>query len=115
MIIIKVIIRWVILSAAVVLAEYIVPGIHLSGTTWVTALAVGLVLGLINVFVKPILNILTLPINIITLGLFGIVLNAILFWVTTYFVNGFIIDNFLAAFLGSIVVAIVMWVEHFIF
>jgi len=93
----------------------IIPGIHLSGTVWITALAVGLVLGLINAFVKPILTILTIPINLITLGLFGLVLNALLFWATTYVVPAFTISGFLAAFLGSLVVAIVMWIEHLIF
>jgi putative membrane protein len=115
MIILKAIVRWIVLSAAVVLAVYLVPGIHLSGTTWVTALAVGLVLGLINAFVKPVLDILTIPINLITLGLFGLVLNALLFWATTYVVPAFTISGFLAAFLGSIIVSIVMWIEHLVF
>jgi putative membrane protein len=115
MFILKLIIRWIILSAAVVLAEYIVPGIHLSGDIVVTALAVGLVLGLINAFIKPVLNILALPINFLTFGLFGLVLNVILFWAVTYVVPNFTIAGIVPAILGSIVVSIVMWIEHIIF
>lgn len=113
MFIIKIILRWIILSAAIVLAEYLIPGIHVA--TAVTALAAGLVLGLINTFVKPVLSILTLPINFLTLGLFGIVLNALLFWATHLFVPGFTIEGYLAAILGSILVSIVMWLEHIFF
>ena len=115
MFIFKIIVRWIVLSAAVVLAEYVVPGIHLSGTVWITALAVGLVLGLINAFVKPVLNILTIPISFITLGLFGFILNALLFWVVTLVVPGFTIDSWVSALLGSVVVSIVMWIEHLVF
>lgn len=115
MFIIKALVRWIVLSAAVVLAEMIIPGIHLGGTVWVTALAVGLVLGLINAFIKPVLDILTIPVNLITLGLFGFILNALLFWATAYFVPAFTISGFLAALLGSLVVAIVMWIEHLVF
>lgn len=115
MFILKIIVRWIVLSAAVILAEYLIPGIHLAGTAWVTALVVGLVLGLINAFVKPVLEILTLPINFITLGLFGFILNALLFWATAYFVPAFTIAGFMPALLGSIVVSVVMWIEHAIF
>lgn len=113
MFILKWIVRWLILTAAVVLVSYLIPGISVNG--WVTALIVGLVLGLINTFVKPVLSILTLPINIITLGIFGLILNAILFWGTAYLIDGFVITGFLAALLGSIVVSIIMWIEHIVF
>lgn len=115
MFIIKALIRWIVLSAAVVLAEMIIPGIHLGGTTWITALAVGLILGLINAFIKPVLEVLTIPINLITLGLFGLILNALLFWATAYFVPAFTIAGFWPALLGSIVVSVVMWIEHLVF
>jgi len=113
MFILKWIVRWLILSAAVVLVSYLIPGIHVNG--FMTALIVGLVFGLINTFIKPVLAILTLPINIITLGLFGLILNAILFWATAYLVNGFVIEGFLAALIGSIIVSIIMWIEHIMF
>lgn len=106
----KLIFKWLVLSAAVVLAAYLVPGIMVA--SWTVALIAGLVLGLINMFIKPVLSILTIPISIITLGFFGLVLNAILFWAAAYFVSGFSIANFLAAFLGSIIVSIVLWLAH---
>ena len=108
MFIIKLILKWLVLSAAVFAAAYLIPGIVV--TSWTTALIVGIVLGLINMFVKPILSILTIPINIITLGIFGIILNALLFWAAAYFVNGFTIANFVAALLGSIIVAVITWI-----
>ncbi len=110
MFIIKLILKWLVLSATVVLAEHLIPGISVASLT--VALIAGLVLGLINLIVKPVLTLLTLPINIITLGLFGIVLNALLFWAATYFVTGFVVTGFLAALLGSILVSIVLWLVH---
>ena len=110
MFIFKIIVRWIVLSAAVVLAEYVVPGIHLSGTVWITALAVGLVLGLINAFVKPVLSILTLPINLLTFGIFSLVINALFFWGVAYVVTGFSVANFVVAFWGSLIVSIINWV-----
>jgi putative membrane protein len=110
MFIIKWILKWLVLSAAVFLAAYIVPGILVS--SWTVALVAGLVLGLINMFVKPVLSILTIPINLITLGLFGIILNGLLFWAVEYFVAGFDVTSLVAAILGSIIVAIVMWFAH---
>jgi putative membrane protein len=106
----KLIFKWLVLSAAVVLAAYLVPGIMVA--SWTVALIAGLVLGLINMFIKPVLTILTIPISIITLGFFGLILNALLFWAAAYFVSGFSIASFLAAFLGSIIVSIVLWLAH---
>lgn len=111
MFIIKWILKWLILSAAVVLAANVIPGIAVS--SWTTALIVGVVLGLINTFIKPVLEILSIPINILTLGLFGLVLNALLFWAAAYFVSGFTIAGFFAALFGSILVSIIMWLAHF--
>lgn len=113
MFILKAVVRWFILSAAVILATYLIPGITVNG--WVTVLVVGLVLGLINTFVKPVLEIITLPINLITFGLFAIVLNAALFWATGYLVTGFVIASWTAALLGSLLVSVIMWIEHFVF
>ena len=111
MFIIKIIIKWILLAATVVLAAHIIPGISVA--SWTTALIVGVVLGLINTFIKPVLAILAIPINILTLGLFGLVLNALLFWAAAYFVTGFVVASFMAALLGSILVSVVMWLAHF--
>ena len=110
MFIINIIFKWLVLSATVMLATYLIPGIAVA--SWTTALIAGLVLGLINLIIKPVLSLLTLPINWITLGLFGIVLNALLFWAAAYLVNGFVVATFFAALLGSILVSIVLWLVH---
>ena len=85
-------------------AEYI-PGIEIDG--FYPAIIAAITIGLLNLFVKPILFILTLPITIITLGLFMIVINAVLFWFAASFIDGFAVDSFLHAMLGSLIVSIV--------
>ena len=71
------------------------------------AVMVALIWGLINVTLKPILYVLTLPINILTLGLFTFVINAFLFWFVATFVEGFSVDGFLPALLGTLIISIV--------
>ena len=87
-----------------VIAQYI-PGISLEGV-YVATISV-FILGILNAFVRPVLFILTLPITIITLGLFSFVLNALLFWFVASFVDGFTVDGFLMALLGSVLMTIV--------
>jgi putative membrane protein len=74
-----------------------------------TAAIVALIWGLISVTIRPLLGLLTLPINIITFGLFSFVLNALLFWFVASFVQGFEVSGFVAALLGSAVLALVSW------
>ncbi len=87
-----------------VVAEY-VPGITVEG--FKTALIASIVLGLLNIFIKPILIILTLPINILSLGLFTFIINAGLFWFTANNIDGFAVDTFWHAMLGSLIVTVV--------
>lgn len=101
----KFILHLLVSAGAIAIASYIVPGVTLSGF-W-TAILVAVVLGLINIFIKPILFILTLPINIITLGLFSFILNAILIMIAASIVPGFEIAGFLTAILFAIVLSIV--------
>ena len=108
MVILKLLLKWLALTGAVLLVSYFVPGIAV--TTFTTALFVALVLGLINTFIKPILGILTLPINILTLGIFGIILNAAFFWFASLVVSGFTISGFIPALIGSVVVSLIMWI-----
>ena len=109
---IKIILKWVALAGAVLAAAYLIPGITVS--SFGTALVVALVFGVINVFIKPVLKILTFPINLLTLGIFGLIINVLLFWVVTLVVPGFTIVGFLAAFLGSLVISVVMWIVDII-
>lgn len=104
----KIILHWLILTIGIMITAYFVPGIQVSGI--ITALIAGAVLGLINFIIKPILRILTLPINILTLGLFSIVLNGLLFYLLSLIVSGVTITSFTAAVIGSIVVSIINWI-----
>jgi putative membrane protein len=100
-------IRFILNALAVMAAAYIVPGITVTNF-WV-ALIAALIIGIVNALVRPILLILTLPINIITLGLFTLVINALMFALAAYLVRGFEVANFTAAFLGALVFWIVSW------
>lgn len=100
--------RWLINAAALVLVSQLVPGVEVASAY--TALVAALVLGLTNAILRPILLILTLPITIITLGLFALVVNASMVWFVSSIVKGFEVADFWAAFWASIVLWIVGWV-----
>lgn len=87
-----------------VVANYI-PGIHIDG--FYPAIVAAITIGLLNLFVRPILFILTLPITVLTLGLFMLVINAFLFWFAASFIDGFSVDSFWYALLGSLIVSVV--------
>lgn len=106
----KFILRWVVNAIALFLAVYLIPGVHLEGG-WVSILWLALIFGLINAFLRPLLKLLTCPLIILTLGLFTLLINTFLFWLTSEigqaFGIGFTIDGFWSAFLGGLVVSIV--------
>jgi putative membrane protein len=98
-------IHWTVLAIALWGTAYLLPGVHV--TSW-TALAVGsLVLGLVNAVVRPILLILTLPITILTLGLFYLVVNGLAFALAAALVPGFAIDSIWWAILGALVASVI--------
>jgi len=99
-----IILRWVINALALLIVANIVPGFHISGLY--AALIAALVLGLVNAVIRPILLILTLPINILTLGLFTFVLNALMIWLVSTIVKGFEVQGFVPALLA----ALILWV-----
>jgi putative membrane protein len=103
------VINWVISGLAVVISAYLLPGVKLAGG-FKAALLTALVLGLINAFIKPVLSLLTLPLTILTLGLFSLVLNALLIMLVTKIVPGFQVQGFLWAVAFSIVLTLVNWV-----
>ena len=105
-----VLLRIVVNAAAIALAAAVIPGIQVSGT--VAALIAGIVFGLVNAIVRPILIVLTLPITLVTLGLFIFVLNAICFWLTSMLVPGFDVRGFWPAFLGALLVSVVSWIVN---
>ena len=100
--------RVVVNALAIMLAASIVPGIAVDGL--VAALAAAVLLGLINAFVRPVLLILTLPITLLTLGLFLLVLNGFCFWLVAWLVKGFHVAGFGSALLGALVVSVVSWI-----
>ncbi len=104
----RLILRWLIISLAVWVTTMFFDGIE--ARTIAVILIVGACLTLFNMFVKPIINILTLPINIVTLGIFSLILNGLVFWYIGKFVDGFDISNFMGAFWGAIVVALINWI-----
>jgi len=102
--------RWLIITVAILLASYFVPGIKVD--TLSTAVIAACVLGLINVFIRPIVVLLTLPLSILTLGLFYFFINAFLLKLVAYFVSGFEVTSFFAAFFGSLIISIVTWLAN---
>ncbi|MFV5700612.1 phage holin family protein [Flavobacterium sp. XS2P12] len=97
-------IKILITSGLVLLIANFMPGVHVAGFT--TALIVAIVLGLLNIFIKPILVILTLPVTIITLGLFLLVINALMILLCTEIVGGFSVDTFWTALFFSIILSL---------
>lgn len=106
----KFILRWVINAIALFVAVSIVPGVNLEGG-WASIAWLALIFGLINAFLRPLLSFLTCPLIILTLGLFTLLINTFLFWLTSQvgqaFGIGFTIDGFWPAFLGGLVVTVV--------
>lgn len=97
-------IKILITSGLVLLIAHFMPGVHVAGFT--TALIVAIVLGLLNIFIKPVLVLLTLPVTIITLGLFLLVINALMILLCTKIVGGFSVDTFWTALFFSIVLSL---------
>lgn len=96
-------IDWLLAAFAIIIAAYILPGITVSG--FFAAFVTAVVIGLINVFVKPLVTFPTLPINILTLGLFMFVINAVLIMLAGAIVPGFSVQSFWSAFLFSLVLS----------
>ncbi|SDG66916.1 putative membrane protein [Flavobacterium omnivorum] len=97
-------IKILVTSALVLLIANFMPGVRVDGFT--TALIVAIVLGFLNIFIKPILVILTLPVTILTLGLFLLIINALMILLCTKIVGGFSVDTFLTALFFSIILSI---------
>ena len=100
--------RLVLNGIAIIVAAWIVPGLQLSGV--LPALVAGAILGVVNALVRPVLLILTLPLTLVTLGLFIFVINAICLGLTAAIVPGLEISGFWAAFFGALLVSIVSWI-----
>jgi len=104
----KLLIGWLLNALALLAVAYFVPGIHVSSFTY--ALIAAAVIGLANILIKPILLILTLPVTIITLGLFIFVINGLMFWLAGYVLQGFDVKSITAGIIGAIVYSIISWI-----
>jgi putative membrane protein len=103
----RILLVWLINAIALIAVAYLVPSISVSSFT--SALIAALVLGLVNAIIRPVLVLLTLPVTVITLGLFILVINALLFWFVGSILEGFHVQGFWGAFIGSILFSIVSW------
>jgi putative membrane protein len=101
----KFLFKWLINVLSLVVVVYLMPGIKVDG--WQTAVVAGLVLGVVNALLRPILFVLTLPINVLTLGLFTFFLNGFLFFLTAKLVKGFSVEGFWWAFFGAILFSVI--------
>jgi putative membrane protein len=97
--------RWLLSALALLAVAYLYPGVKVD--SFFAAAMAALVLGLANALIRPILVILTLPVTILTLGLFLFVINALLFWLVAEIVKGFSVQGFLAALIGSILYSLI--------
>ena len=100
----KIVLHVLVVALALLASAYVIPGIEVDGVY--IALVASLVIGLLNLVVRPVLFMLTLPLTILTFGLFAFILNALLFWFAASFIEGFSVDGFLPALLGSLIVSI---------
>ncbi|MGB6839300.1 MAG: phage holin family protein [Microgenomates group bacterium] len=103
----KLIVRLGINVIALLVVEYLVPGFEL--TSYQAAIVAAVVIGVVNTFIRPILQLIALPISMLTFGIFAFLINVTLLWLTSIFVPGFEISSFLTAIVASIVLSLVSW------
>ena len=96
----RIIIKWLLSAVALLAVAYLYPGVQVA--SFGSALIAAAVIGLLNMIVRPVLVVLTLPVTIVTLGLFLFVINALLFWAASGLLGGFHVSGFLAALIGSL-------------
>lgn len=109
---IRITIKWIALTAAIMVTSYLIDGISVDGLP--SAFLAAAVLSILNVFLRPIALILTLPVNILSLGLFTFVINAFMLIITSKLISGFNVDGFWSAIFGSLLISIVSWVINMI-
>lgn len=98
---------WLLNAIALIAVPYLLPAIKVANFS--TALVAALVLGLVNAVIRPILVILTLPVTLLTLGLFIFVINGLLFWLVGSFVQGFVVHSLGTAILGALIYSVLSW------
>ena len=116
----RLLISWIINAVALALAAWLIPGIAITGeTAWVAVAVMALIFGLVNALIRPLVKFLTCLINIITLGLFTLVINALMLWLASWIADqlgvGFQVDGFIPAFLGALLISLVSFVLSLVF
>lgn len=106
----KMILKLLVNALALIGTAWIVPGISID-SVW-TAIIAAIVLAIINIIIRPIMLFITIPINILTLGLFTFVINALMLWLASLLVSGFTVSGFVPAILGAIILAIISTLLH---
>jgi len=104
---VKLLLVWLINAISLIAVAYLMPSISVS--SFAAALIAALVLGLMNTVIRPILVLLTLPVTIVTLGLFIFVINGLLFWFAGSFVQGFVVAGFWAGVFGAVIYSLISW------
>ena len=104
----KLLVVWVLNALALLAVAYLMPSIHVSGLS--SALFAATVIGLVNMLIKPLLVLLTLPVTILTLGLFILVINGVLFYLVSHVLKGFEVQSLMAGILGALLYSIISWV-----
>ena len=103
----KILLVWLLNALALIAVAYLMPSVTVA-SFW-TALVAALILGLVNAVIRPVLILLTLPVSVLTLGIFILVINGLLFWFVGSFIEGFRVEGFWAGFIGAILFSIVSW------
>ena len=96
--------KWIVLTLIVIFAAWVIPGIEVDN--FVSAMLVCIILALINTFIKPLIQLITLPVTVLTLGLFSLVINALMLMLAGWIAPGFEVEGFLSALIGSILLSL---------
>ena len=103
----RILLTWLINALALFALPFLMSSV--TDTNFLSAIIAALVLGLVNTLIRPVLVLLTLPVTVLSLGLFILVINALLFWLVTHFVDGIAVSGFVSAFIASILYSIISW------
>ena len=108
----RILLKWLINTLALLITAYVVKGIQVTGVSALFLAAA--LLGILNALIRPILIILTLPINIITLGLFTFIINGAMLWFVSLIIKGFVIQGFWPAVVGALIISLVSWLINWL-
>jgi putative membrane protein len=116
----RLVISWFINAVALALAAWLIPGISVTGEeAWLAVAVMAIIFGLVNALIRPLVKLVTCLINVITLGLFTLIINALMLWFSSWIAGqldiGFHVDGFIPAFLGALLIGVVRFVLSLIF